>query len=242
MRGRVTLRDLSISSGLPLAQVKKLRLGQGLGDPKALAVALGVIPSTVRRWKAKGVPVKRIGEVGNLVADIQAAAKAEAKERQRVKKLVTKARHTGIIPKAPRKGANRFGGNVAAGIKTISHLNRYLDLSALSEIEEAAKAAPKAPRYIITVSAVEAGITGKVRGYRGAFTQKLGKKAENIAFGSAITSGARTSRRAALEELFSKLKDAIDDNDSMVYLLDLTVFSYHYKDTELSRSLRNRRK
>ncbi len=240
MRGRVTFRDLSVASGLPLARVKALRKGQGLGDTKALAVALGVTAGTVRRWRAKGVPVKRVAQVGNLLADRAASEKAAKAERTRVRKIVSKARSEGVIPKGKPSGTTRFGGARAVGVRTVWHLNRYLDVECLNIIEELVMSSPKGPRYIITVSAVEAGVTGKVRGYRGKFTKALGKKAENIAFASAITSGTHTSRRAAIGTLFSKLRDAIDDSDSLIFITDLLVFSYQYKDTELSRRLRSR--
>lgn len=240
MRGRVTFRDIAVASGLPLARVRGLRKGEGLGDAKQLAAAIGVTASTVRRWKKSGVPVKRIGQVGNLLADRRASELATKKERQRVRKIVSRARSEGVIPKGKPSGTTRFGGARAVGVRTVWHLNRYLDIECLNIIEELVMSAPKGPRYIVTVSAVEAGVTGKVRGYRGKFTKALGKKAENIAFASAITSGTHTSRRAAIGALFSKLQEAIDDSDSLIFITDLLVFSYQYKDTELSRRLRSR--
>jgi len=240
VRGRVTFRDLSVASGLPLARVRALRKGEGLGDAKQLAAALGVTPSTVRRWRSKGVPVKRVAQVGNVLADRRASELTAKKERQRVRKIVSAARREGVIPKGKPSGTKRFGGARAVGVRTVWHLNRYLDVEALNIVEELTMSAPKGPRYIVTVSAVEAGITGKVRGYRGKFTKALGKKAENIAFASAITSGTHTSRTAAIETLWSKLQEAIDDSDSLIFLTDLLVFSYQYKDTELSRRLRSR--
>lgn len=240
VRGRVTFRDLSVASGLPLARVRGLRRGEGLGDAGKLAAALGVTASTVRRWKKSGVPVKRIAQVGNLLTDREAALKADRVERQRVRKIVSKARSAGVIPKGKPAGTTRFGGQRAVGVRTIWHLNRYLDVEALNIIEELTMAAPRGPRYIVTVSAVEAGITGKVRGYRGKFTKSLGKKAENIAFASAITSGTHTSRRAAIWTLFSKLQGAIDDSDSLIFLTDLLVFSYQYKETERAKMILRR--
>lgn len=243
MRGRVSLRDIAVGSGLPLGRVRKLRRGEGLGETKSLAQALGVTASTIRRWKSKGVPVSRIAAIGNILLDREAQAKSEVKEKKRIRKLITRARKTGILAKPLISGTKRFGGARAAGLKTIYKINKYLDVSVLETIEELVSQAPKSPRYILTVEAVEDGVTGKVRGYRGrkqAFTQKLGKRAENIAFGTVITSGTHTSKRAALAQLFTKLQDAIDDIDALVYLTDLVVFSYQYKDTELSRKLRDR--
>lgn len=240
MRGRVTSRDVAVASGLPLGRVRALRKGEGLGDAKRLAAAAGVTPSTVRRWKKSGVPVKRIAQVGNLLADMRASELQATKERQRVRKIVSRARREGVIPKGKPSGTTRFGGARAVGVRTIWHINRYLDVECLNIIEELTMSAPKGPRYIVTVSAVEAGITGKVRGYRGKFTRALGKKAENIAFASAITSGTHSSRRVALGVLFGKLQDAIYDSDSLIFITDLLVFSYQYKDTELSRRLRSR--
>jgi hypothetical protein len=162
------------------------------------------------------------------------------KERVRIRKVISRARSEGVIPKGKPSGTTRFGGQRAVGVRTIWHLNRYLDIDALVSIEDLVMGAPKGPRYIVTVSAVEAGVTAKVRGYRGKFTKKLGKKAENIAFASAITSGTHTSRRAALAVLFSKLQEAIDDADSLIFLTDLLVFSYQYKETERAKMILRR--
>ncbi len=240
VRGRVTFRDLSVASGLPLARVRALRKGHGLGDAKQLALAVGVTASTVRRWRKAGVPVKRIAQVGNVLADIKASELQARAERMRVRKVVSRARKAGVMPKGLPKGTTRFGGQRAVGVRTVWHLNRYLDLDAIEAIRELTMSAPKGPRYIVTVSAVEAGITGKVRGYRGRFTKKLGKKAENISFASAITSGTHTNRAAALNALYAKLHDAIDDADSLIFLTDLLVFSYQYKDTERAKMILRR--
>lgn len=240
MRGKVTLRDLSVSSGLSLARVRSLRSGEALGEAAKLAAAVGVTASTVRRWKQRGVPVSRIEQVGNVLADMKASELGAKRERVKVRKLISRARKAGIVPKGQVAGTKRFGGERAVGLKTIWHLNRYLDTDALGSLEEFTMSSPMGRRYIVTVGAVEAGVTGKVRGYRGRHTKKLGKKAENIAFATAITSGTHTSRRRALETLFAKLHDAIDDADSLIFLTDLLVFSYEYKETERAKMILRR--
>lgn len=231
MRGRISIRDVARSSGFGEARLRRVRRGgEVLGEPARLAAALGVTPGTVRRWKRTGVPLKRLEVVASLLADREAVEREAAKERRRVRKLVSRARSAGVLPRSKPKGTTRFGGPRAVGLKTIYHLNRYLDSETLDLIESLTKEAPKGPRYIVTVTAVEAGITGKVRGYGGTITRRFGKRAENIQFATAITSGAWTTKAKALAVLFGKVKDAISDADSLIYLTDLRVFSYRYKE------------
>lgn len=230
MRGKVTLDDIIRASGLSPSLVRRVAKGRDLGDTASLAKAMGVHPSTVRRWKSSGVPRKRLEEVAGVIADRKAVAQGEKKERAKVKKLLVRARKAGVLPKANPKGTKRFGGERAVGVKTVFHINQYLSVEVLEMIEELTMTAPKGPRYIVTAWTVEAGTTGKVRGYGGVITKKLGKGAENIGFGTAITSGTFTSRRAALAKLFSKLKDAIADAESLIYVIDLVVFSYRYRE------------
>lgn len=230
MRGKVTLDDIIRASGLSPSLVRKVAKGRELGDTASLAKSLGVHPSTVRRWKASGVPRKRLEEVAGVIADKRAVAQGEKKEKAKLKKLLSKARKKGVLPKSGSKGTKRFGGERAVGKKTIFHINQYLSVDVLETVEELTMTAPKGPRYIVTLWTVEAGTTGKVRGYGGIITKKLGKGAENIGFGTAITSGTFTNRRAALARLFEKLKDAIADAEALVYVIDLVVFSYRYRE------------
>ncbi len=231
MRGRITIRDLARSSGVAESRLRRVRKGgKLLGEPSRIAAAIGVTPGTVRRWKRTGVPLKRLEAVALLLADREAVEKAAKRERVRVRKLVSRARSTGVLPRSKPKGTTRFGGPRAVGLKTIYHLNRYLDAETLDLIESLTKEAPRGPQYIVTVTAVEAGITGKVRGYGGTITRRFGKRAENIQFATAITSGAWTTKDKALSVLFGKVKDAISDADSLIYLTDLRVFSYRYKE------------
>lgn len=239
MRGKTSFAELSLRTGLPASRFRQAAKGQKLGDPKRLAKSLGVHVQTVRRWARNGVPAKRLESVVAILADIAAVTKAEKAERKKVKQLVSEARKKGVLKKALPAGERRFGGPRAVGTKTVFHLNQYLDDDTLVDIEELVSGAPKGPRYIITVVAVEAGSTGKVRGYGGVITQKLGIGAENMSFGSAITSGSYSTKREALMKLFSKLEDAIEDAESLVYLTDLQIFSYRYKDTLTSKRLRS---
>lgn len=230
MRGRMTIRDVARGTGVAESRVRKVRRGGGvLGDAKSLALAVGVTPATVRRWKRSGVPLARLEAVVEVLADREAVERGVKKERKRVRALVSKARKAGFIPRAKPKGTTRFGGARAVGQKTIYHLNRYLDPDTLDLIEELTIQAPKGPSYIVTLKAIEAGVTGKVRGYGGVITRRFGKKSENIRFATAITSGAWSSKRKALDKLFSKIQDAIADADSLIYILDLVVFSYRYR-------------
>lgn len=233
MRGRTSLRDVARSSGVGEALVRRVRRGgKALGDLEArrkLAQGIGVTLATVGRWKRTGVPLARLGAVAALVADREAFTKASRAEQQKVRKLVSRARREGVIPVAKPSGTRRFGGPRAIGEKTIFHLNRYLDYDLLTTIDSLTREAPRGPRYIVTITAVEAGITGKVRGYGGTITQKLGKGAENMAFATAITSGTWTTKQGALDALFDKLREAIRDADALVFIIDLWVFSYRYR-------------
>lgn len=194
---------------------------------------------TVRRWARAGVPNSRLATVAGMLADRAAVKRAEAGERAKVRRLIAEARQKGVLERSKPRGKERFGGPRAVGQKLTFHLNQYLAPETLTAIEEAVSGAPKGPNYIVSVTAVEAGITGKRRGYQGAIVKSLGREAENIAFGTVITSGRHTSRRKALASLFGKLRDAIEDADSLIYLTSGQVFSYAYKDTLTSRRLRS---
>lgn len=235
---RLGLRELSRVTGLPVSALRRARKGQALGDAKLLASSLGVTPSTVRRWARTGVPEKRVAAVAQILTDRTAIAKAERSERKHTEQLISKARQAGILKKAQPEGEKRFGGPKAAGKRSTFHLNEYLNKGALGRIEKMVSKAPRFPNYIVTVQAVEAGTTSKVRGYGGIFTQKLGKTAENIRFGTAITSGTWKTKSAAIYALFAKLHEAIRDAEALIYLTDLQVFGYEYKDTNQSRKLR----
>lgn len=228
MRRRTSLGALARELGVPERLVRAVARGERVGSAASVALAMGVHAQTVRRWKRSGVPESRLAPLVSLVADREAIARAEAVERRRVEKLVRRARREGLIPKTPTRGTIRFGGRRAVGLKTVYHLNQHLAPETLETIRGLTMSAPRGKWYIVTVSATEAGVTGKVRGYRGKLTQKLGKKAQNIAFSTAITSGAHKSRGMALGSLFSKLQGAISDTDSLIYLTDLLIFSYDY--------------
>lgn len=239
MRGRISFRELSRRTGIPVGRVTKLRRGKGLdGDANRLAQLFGVHVQTVRRWRRTGVPANQLTHVTESLLDLRAVQKAEESERQKLQRQIKEAIKAGVLTRPKPRGTTKFKGERAFGKKTRYHLARYLDVAALRDIERYTMQAPKGKRYILTIIAVEAGITGKVRGYGGVITKQLGQEAENIQWGSAITSGSYTSRSKALHALFYKLQAAIEDSEALIYLIDLLVFSYQHREGYFKGSVR----
>jgi hypothetical protein len=210
----------------------------------AIASILEVSPSTVRRWRLKGVPAAQEKHVKNL----DTIRKHEGYEEKSLREMMSLAKEAGKLPKV-KTYAKRRDGERTTGFEVSKAGKEWLtekSLLKLTQHLQKAKMAKGLPNWLASVT-VSAFVNEAERAGSGDVRYQVDHAdADNFVVESIISSGLQGSRKKTIESVIGKLRQKMKESDSKFYIHGSYFSTYQYKTKtetlDLQRERRKRRK
>ena len=205
----------------------------------SIASVLGVTASTVRKWRAAGVPKKREREVSTL----ETIRRQEGYEEKALREMMAQAQAAGKLPK-PKSYSKKRDGEKTTGYESSKIFKGFLNEAMLLQIRHYLEAVPlqrALPNWLASVEmSVLAGDTAIYVAAPVRF-QVDHSEADDFIVEALESSGLQHSRRDAVNSLVGKLRAKLA-TDSRFYVHAARFSTYQYKTDEDRKELAQRKR
>lgn len=205
----------------------------------AIASVLGVVPSTVRKWRTKGVPKARESEVSTL----ETIRRQEGYEEKALREMMSQAQAAGKLP-TPKSYNKKRDGEKTTGYESSKVFKGFLSEAMLLQIRHYLETVPlqrALPNWLASVEmSVLAGDTAIYVAAPVRF-QVEHPEADDFIVEALESSGLQRTRREAIDSVIGKLRSKLS-SDARFYVHAARFSTYSYKTEEEARELRNRKR
>ena len=205
----------------------------------AIASVLGVTPSTVRKWRAKGTPKKREREISTL----ETIRRQEGYEEKALREMMAQAQLAGKLPK-PKTYSKKRDGEKTTGWESSKVFKGFLNEAMLLQIRHYLETVPlqrALPNWLASVEmSVLAGDTAIYVAAPVRF-QVEHPEADDFIVEALESSGLQRSRVDAINSVITKLKAKLD-TDARFYVHAARFSTYQYKTADEVIELRSRKR
>lgn len=205
----------------------------------AIASVLGVVPSTVRKWRTKGVPKTREREVSTL----ETIRRQEGYEEKALREMMAQAQQAGKLPK-PKSYSKRRDGEKTTGYESSKVFKGFLNEAMLLQIRYYLETVPlqrALPNWLASVEmSVLAGDTAIYVAAPVRF-QVDHAEADDFIVEALESSGLQHSRKEAIDSVIGKLRSKLS-SDARFYVHAARFSTYQYKTEDEQRELRSRKR
>lgn len=205
----------------------------------AIASVLGVVPATVRKWRAKGVPKTRDHEVSTL----ETIRRQEGYEEKALREMMAQAQAAGKLPKSKSYNKRR-DGEKTTGYESSKVFKGFLSEAMLLKIRhylETVSLQRALPNWLASVEmSVLAGDTTIYVASPVRF-QVDHAEADNFIVEAVESSGLQPTRREAIDSVIGKLRSKLS-SDARFYVHAAQFSTYHYKTEDERREWRSKKR
>ncbi len=204
----------------------------------AISSVLGVTPSTVRKWRAKGVPAKREHEVSTL----EVIRRQEGYEEKALREMMAQAQAAGKLPK-PKTYSKRRDGERTTGYESSKAIKGFLSEAMLLQIRHYLETVPLQRALPNWLASVEMSVLAGDTFYVAAPVrfQVDHSEADDFIVEALESSGLQHSRRDAIDSVIGKLRAKLS-SDARFYVHGARFSTYQYKTEDEARELRSRKR
>ena len=206
---------------------------------RSIGSVLGVTPSTVRKWRVKGVPKARDHEVSTL----EVIRRQEGYEEKALREMMSQAQEAGKLPK-PRSYNKRRDGEKTTGQESSQVFKGFLSEAMLLKIRNHLETVPLArslPNWLASVQLSALASDQSVYVAAPTRFQVDHPEADDFIVDALESSGLQHSRRAAIDSVISRLREKLD-TPNRYYVHAARFSTYQYKSEEESRERRTEKR
>jgi hypothetical protein len=197
-----------------------------------LARALHVSPSTVRRWKADGLPKARRESVEGFLESERERGRSKRNDRNRFLELMKLAGNIEMLPDI-RSHERTRAGRQTSGIDYTKRLSEMLSLAVIDSIEIWARGLKKRfPEWQIVVTVSQYG-KGEHSKYKTVYHQ-VAPDAGDFAIRAEVPTPRCASLGEALDAIRTALEALVGDPSVLTFVHAVTVYNYRMRTDEES--------
>ncbi len=204
---------------------------------RSIGSVLGVTPSTVRRWRTKGVPAARDREVSAL----ETIRRQEGYEEKALREMMSQARKAGKLP-TPENYSKRRDGEKTTGWESSQRIAGFVNEALLLKLRHHLETVPLArslPNWLATVQMSVLDGDGQV--YVKDRFQTDHPEADDFIVDAVQSSGLRHSRSGAINAIIGKLREKMHTG-ARFYVHGVSFSTYQYKTPDETKELNRQRR